>query len=413
MVHKPGPELDRMLPENLEAHRQDTSGVWIENPDYLLFDDLVQLSRLRTEHAVIQEVLRATCGKANTLLFRDRVRALLHAEEARERTIEEIVKAERALYKRTISPAHVDSLGAMDPQELTQVFLSGCGPDGAQYLSWPAPNVLFARDLGAVVGEHILLTYAKKPARYRDMILSRAMFEMLPEFAGTRCLDIGELVADPAIEGGDVIVLSEDKVAIGVGQRTTWESAKAAANLLLKAGIQAVYLVEIQEARSTMHLDTVFTFVDFGLCLLFTPLMAKEGQVQTTSLTLDDSGAVKETKRKGLFLEVLREDGLELDVIPCGGDDPVHQAREQWSDGANAFALGPGKILLYARNERTLQNMNAFGFRIVTPEELIRNATYYLDTPELKIVVAVEGPELSRGRGGPRCLTLPLVRGTA
>lgn len=400
VIHEPGNEMNRMCPSHLEAYEETDDGQIIPNPDYLLFDDLVYLPRLRKEHAQMVEVLRATCGHHNVHRVGDLLRKTLHDPVARAAAIDKILFDEAHDRGSSWSSEQLDYLQQTDPDDLLRTIVRGTTADGQAIFQHPLPNLMFARDLGAVIGNQVLLTYARNPARKREMTLTRTLFETL----GAPVIDIGDDVADPALEGGDVLVAGQDQVLIGVGERTTYESAAAAAARLHKAGVAKTHLVFLRVHRSTMHLDTAFTFVSNDTCLVYAPQLLTPGAAQIVTV---EGG--REYPREGTLIDVLAEEGITLEPVPCGGLDHISQAREQWSDGANAFALAPGRILLYARNERTLRTLNGMGYQIVSPTEFCRNAALFLQ-PGRRLVVALEGYELSRGRGGPRCLTLPLQR---
>ncbi len=410
----PSVEFDRMEPANLERFRQSASGELEENPDYLLFDDLVLLSALRAEHRQLTEVIEAVVGEHGHYTFRHLLASTLHRDQVRADVIAETLALEAELYgadAQTLEHSR-GRLEGLDATRLADALITGRIPHDAEpVLRWPLPNVLFARDLAAVCGEAIVLTYAARPARRRDMLLSRTIFTHHPLLEAVPKVDIGA-VGEPSggppvtLEGGDVQVISEDVVVVGVGDRTTMSAVERLAPALFARGFSVVLGCELPKSRSAMHLDTVFTRIDEERCLIFPP-MVDDPQSMGIAIHRFRPGAVEDAGHD--LLAELSRCGVPLEPVRCGGDDPVQQRREQWSDGANAFALAPGVIVTYARNTHTLRELNRVGYEIVEPAAFVRNAALYL-TEQRKIAVALRGHELVRGRGGPRCLTLPLSR---
>lgn len=421
----PGRELDAMVPRHIQALRQrpaapgETPGEeWQANPDYLLFDDLVLLPQLASEHAQLQAVIAAATGDRQCLDFRDLLDQVLQLPGVRGALTEEILDLELQL---GATPGQLGmARGRLDelaPHELGEALLSGLDPrDDAEILGGPCPNVLFARDLWAVVGQQLVLGYPRARARKRDGVLARCVARHHPRLADAQLLDIradqrgqpgslarDELVDDRCVEGGDVLVVTPDTVLIGIGERTTLRGALAVARGLQGQGFRHVLGVQLPLARAMMHLDTVMTFVDRGLALAYLPALQGPEALRVVDL-LDGGRALPYGVDRAL-----QEAGSPVEWVPCGGSDPRAAAREQWSDGANAVCLAPGRIVLYGRNTATLRELNRRGFEVLTPAQFIANAEWLLQGGR-RFVVALGGSELSRGRGGPRCLTLPLLR---
>ncbi|MGM0577251.1 MAG: arginine deiminase family protein [Myxococcota bacterium] len=413
----PGREFDHMVPDNLERYRPGPDGVPRENPDYLLFDDLVLLSALQREHAELVSVLRAVVGPRGHVDFRWLLASTLGRPEARREAIEGSLALERETYDASeeVCRASRDVLEGLDATRLAEALIEGHVPnERIRVLSWPLPNTLFARDLAAAVGDAIVLTYGAEPARRRDMLLMRTITRHHPLFRDVPRIDIAEdgpvrpEDGPPAsLEGGDVQVVDDGVVLVGVGIRTTLAAVERLAPRLLARGFRTVLACEMPRRRASMHIDTLFTRIDRDHCLVYPPMVRDPDAVGARLHRFTERGR---RDAGSDLLAALAEEGVSLEAIPCGGEDPVHQAREQWSDGANAFALAPGVIVSYGRNERTLRELNAVGYEIVEPERFASNAMLYMSHPDRRVAVALGGHELVRGRGGPRCLTLPLRR---
>jgi arginine deiminase len=209
-----------------------------------------------------------------------------------------------------------------------------------------------------------------------------------------------------------VLVARRDLLLVGITERTSRAGVQFLARALKAndTGVRTIIAVELPKQRSFMHLDTVFTFISRDECLMYPPVMLPGGDEAATVTTIDlTQRSLKYTEEKSL-IHALRRHRMKVDPIFCGGRKAVDQQREQWTDGANAFALAPGIILLYERNVRTAEELAKHDYHIVYEDDLLLGRTELETWTDKKYAIQIQGNELSRARGGPRCMTMPLDR---
>lgn len=408
IVQPPGRALERMLPHHVHP----------SSPDYLLFDDLIAVPQAREEHARLQAVLGCA---AEVLVFEDLLEEALAVPAARREAIDAVAALER------LPESAVVTLESLSPGALAQTLIVGTVGgtlDGEELMS-PLPNLIFTRDLAAVVGGMCIVGNARKAARRREAALTWALVDHHPCFAGMEVAQTSREVrgggtgAYPlTVEGGDVLVISGSLVCIGASERTTWSMIVRLSEELLDHGFTRVLVVEMPRKRSSMHLDTVFTMLAWDRCVIYPPILERgsPAEVRVMRLRQQDGHTLVEP-HSGSLLEALAVEGYPLAEVRCGGGHPVYTHREQWTDGANYVALSPGVVIGYARNTRTAEAMAEAGFRCVMARDFLTlfeqefgGSAEQLQQSGERFAVHIAGSELSRGRGGPRCLTMPLHR---
>ena len=389
IVHRPGLELSRLTPANV---------------DELLFDDVMWADRARQEHDAFVGQLQANGVVVHE--FATLLAEALDQSGAREFLQERLTTANR------FGPAldePLDELVAATPAPLLAELLIGgvlksdvttllsapsllmefLAPD--DFLLRPLPNHLFQRDNSAWIYDGVSVNPMAKPARQRETINSRVVYNFHPMFTGTKVNFLygnDSLTHDSAtIEGGDITVIGNRAVMIGMGERSTPQGVEILARSLFRAGtVDTVIVVELPKARAFMHLDTVMTMIDRDAFCVY-PFLPAELR-SFTLRGIGDSGDFKIEENAELFpvvAEALGIDDLRILRTPI---DKMGAEREQWDDGNNFLAVAPGVILGYERNVRTNRYLTDEGIR----------------------VVPVVGEELGRGRGGPRCMTCPIER---
>lgn len=394
VVHTPGEEMTLVSPEN----KLD-----------LLFDDILFTEQAQEEHRVMCDLFRAVVGAPDAVIqIADLLRDVFEMEDARHEFVEALA---RRLPQHNIE-AYERDLKRLSPEELHRFALTGQSP--LALTSHPLPNLIFTRDLSSVVGEHIILSHAATIARARESLITQVVLHHHPRFADFQDRLI-ELPQQASFEGGDLLVASEKVVLLGHSERTSLSGVMAITDALLqRTAVEHVLMVNLPKARYCMHLDTVFTFASEDECVVFPPIIEGDlGSVLHISAgDFDPEGpsrfAVEYWPDLRRPLEALT--GRSYAFIRCGGDDLIHQRREQWTDGANLFALAPGLVVGYERNPRTYDALRDHGYHIVEAESFL---DYYGDGPiprGQKVAIQLRGHELSRGRGGPRCMTMPTVR---
>ena len=410
LVHLPGPEIDRMVPSMMEE---------------LLFDDILYGNRAREEHRRFQQVLGYVADEV--LEIQDLLEEVLNVPEQRSAIVEDLGKT------LGWGPDMDYRLRDLPAEQLAAALITGIekpGPEMASaasdlYALPPIPNYFFQRDPLVVVGERAIRGAMATPARLREPLLSGYVLSLHPKFPSPEGgkFWFQEFSADysksssyarmrPTLEGGDVLVLREDLLAIGYSERTEKTTIERLAEALKarKSPIKRILVVAIPPQRSYMHLDTVFTMISPDECLVYGPMIlpdgAEEADVYECDLTKRE---ITWTTEKDL-LSALKTQKLDLKPLRCGGEDPIAERREQWTDGANAFALAPGIILGYERNVRTAEELAKHGYHIVYEDDVLLGRTELETWTNKKYALQITGNELSRARGGPRCMTMPLER---
>ncbi len=422
LLHEPGLEVDRMVPAMM---------------DDLLFDDVLFGDRAREEHALFRRVLQLL--GVDVVEADDLLAATLAVPEAREWLLR--------LIRDGLPPGLAERMDAASGAELAEMLVAGVlrdgstpaerhdsaalgGPDEAApgaltdelFQLTPVPNWCFQRDPQVVLGDGVIFSAMAAPARYREALLARAVFRFHPELGPAPVLhDPLQASADdplfmrphrPRLEGGDVLVLAPDVLAVGLSERTNPTAVMPLARALAgrDGGPRWLFLVEIPKRRAYMHLDTLITPVDADACLVYPPVILAGGREQAAVHEIDLHASEPAPRPCGDLLAALRVRGVNLEPIPCGGDDPVRQQREQWTDGANALALAPGVITLYDRNVGTAEELARRGFTVVAAKDLLLGRTEVDLAAAGRVCILMPSHEISRARGGPHCLSHPLER---
>ncbi|PCF72635.1 arginine deiminase [Staphylococcus delphini] len=390
LLKRPGKELENLVPDHLSG---------------LLFDDIPYLKVAQEEHDKFAQVLR---DEGVEVVYLEQLAAEAIADKAvREQFIDDILaesqktvlgheKEIKALFENLSDQELVDKIMAGVRKEEIQLDMNHLVEymdDRYPFYLDPMPNLYFTRDPQASIGRGMTINRMYWGARRRESIFMTYILAHHPRFKDADVPVWLDRNCPFNIEGGDELILSKEVLAIGISERTSAQAIERLARQILfddQSTFTKVLAIEIPNSRSFMHLDTVFTMIDYDKFTMHAAIFKEENQMNIFTIEKDETTRDIRISHSSQLKQTL-EDALHVDniqFIPTGNGDAIDGAREQWNDGSNTLTIRPGVVVTYDRNYVSNQLLREHGVK----------------------VIEITGSELVRGRGGPRCMSQPLYR---
>ncbi len=391
LLHRPGTEIERMTPLNAE---------------HALYSDILNKPIVDEEYARFSGVLERW---TQVYYVEDILEQILSDPNVRQEMIRETVRNYGAQSQRLF-----EFLDSCDTKQLAAALIEGYeypqwdGVNDERYLLEPLYNLFFTRDASSTIFNRVLINSMSFEARERETMIYEAIFH---HFFGVETLNAMEWNRWARTEGGDIHIASPDLLCVGQGIRTNGKGIEYLVQTFAREREHFNILVQQLPHRpdSFIHLDMVFSFLGQHQCMVFEPLLRKQGLFsgkETTLITIDHGKVTYRSVRN--ILDGLRSLGMYVDPVLGGGPDPWVQLREQWHSGTNFFSLGDCKVIGYRRNTYTIDALDKAGFAVLEADDII-SGKVDMSTYD-RFVAAFPGSELPRAGGGARCMTMPILR---
>ncbi|SKC58576.1 arginine deiminase [Maledivibacter halophilus] len=389
LLHRPGKEIENLTPSLM---------------DRLLFDDIPYLEVAREEHDAFADIFRK--NGTEVVYLEDLAAEALIDDEIRNKFIDEFIEETKVMSDKKKELIKEYLLSFSSKKEMIEKMMAGIRKEEVgsnikssltdivesnyPFITDPMPNLYFTRDPFATIGSGVSLNHMKTVTRNRETLFSKYIFKYHKDFKDAIIPFWYDRKENASIEGGDQLILSNKVIAIGISERTESAAIEKIARRILGSdeGFEVILAFDIPKKRAFMHLDTVFTMVDYDKFTIhpeieepLTVYSLRKGEKPEELIIEKETMALREVLMKYLELDDVR-------LIRCGNGNSIDAAREQWNDGSNTLAIAPGEVIVYSRNYVTNRLLEEHGIKLnIMPSS-----------------------EVSRGRGGPRCMSMPLYR---
>ncbi|PIF05380.1 MAG: arginine deiminase [Draconibacterium sp.] len=400
IMHRPGSEVENMTPENAER---------------ALYSDILNLSIASREFAQLEGVLQKV---TNVFFVADLLTDILGNESVRLALLDKVCRLEGSVCKIT-------DLNAYSAPDIAKFLIEGIVLEknnltsylsGERFLMRPLHNLFFTRDPAMGMNNHMLIGKMANPVRERETVIMEAIFKHHRNF-DTKILNPASpepgihLSEKATIEGGDFLVARNNVFIIGTGVRTSTQGIDFIIENIKNKKADTYHII-VQELPHTpesfIHLDMVFTLLNFDNCIVYEPVVLKMNRLRTIHIQIENHSVTKIEEVPNI-ISAMKNLGMDVKPVFCGGKtDSWFQEREQWHSGANFFAFAPGKIIGYERNSHTIEALDKEGYAVLKATDVISGQVSVEDYD--KCVVSIAGSELARGGGGARCMTTPVRR---